>query len=51
MEGRIFRKTCRLEIVKRIAGFSVGLQKIRDWTLWRGQPPQKWKKNLRAMLA
>jgi hypothetical protein len=33
-DGRIFGKTCRLEIAKSIAGSFVGLQKIRDWTLW-----------------
>jgi hypothetical protein len=46
--GRIFRKTFRLEIVKRAAGSSVGLRKIRDWTSWRSRPPPKWKKSLLA---
>jgi hypothetical protein len=45
-DGRIFGKTYRLETAKRIAGSSVGLQKMRDWTLWRGRQPQKRKKRL-----
>jgi hypothetical protein len=49
-DGRIFGKTYRLEIAKRVAGSSVGLQKIRNWTSWRGRPPPKRKKNLLAML-
>jgi hypothetical protein len=42
----IYRKAFRLEIVKRIAGSSVRLQRMRDWTLGRGWPPPKWKKKL-----
>jgi hypothetical protein len=41
-----FRKTMRLEITRRIAKSTVGLQKIKGWTLWRGQPPPKQKKRL-----
>jgi hypothetical protein len=36
--------------VNWIAGFPVGLRKIRDWTLWMGRPPRKWKKTLLAAL-
>jgi hypothetical protein len=36
--GSIFGKTIGLEITKRITGSSVGLRKIRDWTLWRVGP-------------
>jgi hypothetical protein len=42
-----FNKTLRnsgLEIMKRIARSSVGLQTIRNWTLWRDQPPLNQKK-------
>jgi hypothetical protein len=48
--GRIFKKTIVLEIVKRIAGSSSRLRKVRGWTLWRGRPPPKWKKSLLAAL-
>jgi hypothetical protein len=47
---RIFGKTIVLEIVKRIAESPIGLRKVRDWTLWRGRPPPKQKKNLLAAL-
>jgi hypothetical protein len=46
-----YRKTTGLELEKQTAKFTVGLQKIKDWTLWRGQPPPKQKKTLLAMLA
>jgi hypothetical protein len=35
-----------MEIAKWIAGSPVGLQKIRDWTLWRVRPHLKQKKKL-----
>ncbi|PNF41352.1 hypothetical protein B7P43_G14406 [Cryptotermes secundus] len=38
------RKTARLQIAKRVAGFSVCLRHGKDWTLWRGRPPPKRKK-------
>jgi hypothetical protein len=44
------RKAFGLEFMKRAAGRSSALQKMRDWTLWRGQPPPKWKKSLLAAL-
>jgi hypothetical protein len=39
-----FRKTNGLEITKRIARSTVGMQKIKEWTLWRSRPPPKQKK-------
>jgi hypothetical protein len=42
--GRIFRKTAELEITKQTVGTSIRLQKIRDWTVWRGWVPPKQKK-------
>jgi hypothetical protein len=39
-----FRKTTRLGIIKRLAGFPVALQRNKKWTLWRGRPPLKRKK-------
>jgi hypothetical protein len=47
----ICRQTFRLKIGKWIAGSSVRLRKIRDWTLWTRQPPPKQKKILLAALA
>jgi hypothetical protein len=44
--GKIFEKTFRLQITKREDGSSVGLLKVRNWMLWRGQPPPKRKKKL-----
>jgi hypothetical protein len=29
---------------KQIAGSSVGLQQNKNWTLWRGRPPPKRKR-------
>jgi hypothetical protein len=43
-----FSKTMRLEIAKQIARSTVGMQKIKCWTLWRGQPPPKWEKKLQV---
>jgi hypothetical protein len=40
-----FTKTARLEIAKRIVGFSDSLRPDKDWNLWRGRPPPKRKKN------
>jgi hypothetical protein len=42
--GPIFEKNFRLQIAKLEDGSSVGLLKIRNWTLWRGRPPPKRKK-------
>jgi hypothetical protein len=42
--AKIYRKTTGLEIARRIARYSVGMQTLRDWTSWRGQPPPKSKK-------
>jgi hypothetical protein len=46
--GRISWKTYEkmfgLETAKQIAGSPIGLQKSKVWTLWRGRPPPKRKK-------
>jgi hypothetical protein len=34
----------RGKIVKQLFGSSSGLCRMIDGTLWRGQPPPKWKK-------
>jgi hypothetical protein len=51
--GRIFRKSIELEIAKQTVGTSIRLQKMSNWSLWRGQPPPKRKKRqhnrIRAM--
>jgi hypothetical protein len=49
--NKALRKTLGMELGKREAGISSGLQTIKEWTLWRCQPPPKRKKNLLAMLA
>jgi hypothetical protein len=41
----IYRKSIGLEMAKRIARCTVGLKRIKDWTLWRGRPPPKRKEN------
>jgi hypothetical protein len=40
------RKTFKLEFVKRAFEISSGIQTIKDWTLWRGEPPPKRKKSI-----
>jgi hypothetical protein len=42
------RKAFRLEFVNPAAGMASGLQQIRNWRVWRGQPPPKQKRNLRT---
>jgi hypothetical protein len=42
--GLIFEKTFRMQIAKWEDGSSVRSLKIKDWTLWRGWPPAKWRK-------
>jgi hypothetical protein len=44
------RKAFGLEFVMRATGMSSGLQKMRNWTLWRDWPPPRWKRNLLAAL-
>jgi hypothetical protein len=44
MRKMIFHETVGRKTVKQIAGSSVGLRQDKDWTLWRGRPPPKWKK-------
>jgi hypothetical protein len=46
----IYKKTIGLEFLKRAVGISSGLRKIRNWTLWWGQPTPK-RKNLVALIA
>jgi hypothetical protein len=41
----IYRKTIGLEIVKRSVKISSGMRKVTDWTLWKGRPPPKRKRN------
>jgi hypothetical protein len=41
----IYRKNIGLEIVKRAVRISSGIRKVTDWTLWRGRPPPKRKRN------
>jgi hypothetical protein len=35
----LYRKAFGLEFVKRAAGMSGRLRKVRDWTLWRSRTP------------
>jgi hypothetical protein len=44
--NKALRKTLGLEIMKREVGISSDLREMRNWTLWRGRPPPKQKKNL-----
>jgi hypothetical protein len=39
----IYRKSTGLEIAKQIARCTIGLEKIKDWTLWRSRFPPKQK--------
>jgi hypothetical protein len=41
---KTYEKMTGLEIAKQIAGSPVGLQNIKNWTLWKGWPPPKRKK-------
>jgi hypothetical protein len=41
---KIYDKTIIPETVKRIARSPVGLQKVKNWTLWRGWLPPRRKK-------
>jgi hypothetical protein len=45
---KTYRKSTGLEISKRIARCNVGLQRIKDWTLWKVRPPSKRKKKLQV---
>jgi hypothetical protein len=44
--AEIFKKTRGLEVAKGTARYTVQMQKVKDWTLWWGRPPPKWKKKL-----
>jgi hypothetical protein len=35
------RKAFGMDFVRRAAGMSSGLWKVRDWTLWRGRLPSE----------
>jgi hypothetical protein len=42
----LVRKAFGLQFWKRAAGSSVGLRRMKNWTLWRGWLPPKRKKRL-----
>jgi hypothetical protein len=44
----IYWRTTGLEFVKRVNEMSSGLQKVRKWTLRRGRPSPKCKKEFQA---
>jgi hypothetical protein len=44
---RIDKKAFGLELVKRATGMFSRLRRMMGWTMWRGQPPPKWKKEQR----
>jgi hypothetical protein len=43
-----YRKMTGLEMAKRIVRSSDSLRPDKDWNLWRGRSPPKWKKRLQA---
>jgi hypothetical protein len=43
-----FGKTTGLNFEERVSRSTVGLRRIRKWTLWRGRPPQKRKNKFQA---
>jgi hypothetical protein len=43
---KTYRKATGLEIAKRFARSTIGLQRMMDWALWWGRPALKWKKKL-----
>jgi hypothetical protein len=43
--NKVVRKSMGMEFVKRSNWTFSGLQRMMDWTLWRGLPPPKRKKN------
>jgi hypothetical protein len=45
---KTYRKSSGLEIAERIARSTIGLQRIKDWTSWKGRPPPKWQKKLQV---
>jgi hypothetical protein len=42
--NEVFGKTIGLGFGKDAVGSPVELQKIKNWTVWRGRPPLKQKK-------
>jgi hypothetical protein len=47
MSEELDSKAFGLEFVKRPFGISNGIQRIKDWTLWKGRPSPRLK-NLHA---
>jgi hypothetical protein len=48
--AEMFTKTRRLVVAKRTARATVEMQKMKNWTLWRGLPPPKRKKKLQIQV-
>jgi hypothetical protein len=44
IDRKTFYEISRGKVVKRAPGISIGLRQGRNWTLWRGRPPPKRKK-------
>jgi hypothetical protein len=44
IDRKTFYEISRGKIVKRAPGMYIGLRQGRNWTLWRGRPPLKRKK-------
>jgi hypothetical protein len=44
IDRKTFYEISRGKIEKRAPGMSIGLRQGRNWTLWRGRPPPKRKK-------
>jgi hypothetical protein len=45
---KVFGKTIVLEFGKRAFRNSGGIQRIKNWTLWKGRPPLKRKRKLQV---
>jgi DNA-binding transcriptional regulator YiaG len=48
--NKTIRQTLGLKVEKQAAGFSIGLQEVSHWTLWRSRPSSIQKKRLLAAL-
>jgi hypothetical protein len=44
--NKVYSKTIRLDIAKRTFRSTAEMQKMKEWTLWRGRPPPKRKKRV-----
>jgi hypothetical protein len=42
--NKVYSKTIRLDIAKQTFRSTAEMQKMKEWTLWRGRPPPKRKK-------